>query len=175
MRKILILTFLILIFLLNFTAKGQKCHCLSASKIDVPSQGNQMMISSEGKVKQVKGTVEWAYNLEPMENAVIEVFKTSEEEITKLTSYNGYSDDPDIARDQKIYQIARDKKRKTACRTAKNGRFCFRNLSKGLYILRIGLNRSADKSGMNEVYYVVEIDRKNGQNHEIEAAIYAAN
>ena len=95
----------------------------------------------------------------------------------KLTCYTLFSirfNDPDIARDQKIYDIAQDKKRKTACGTAKNGKFCFKNLPEGMYILRIGSNRLVN-SGMNEIYYVVEVDRKNGKNYEIEAFINAAN
>ena len=173
MKTHTIIIFIFLMFISPVFAQEQRCSCLSASKKDVPSQGNVLVILNGGKVKQVKGVVSWGNGKGVMENSVIEVFKVSESEIDKKVSYNGYSNDPDIARDQKIYDIAQDKKRKTACRTGKNGKFCFKNLPKGMYILRLGLNRSVN-SGMNEIYYVVEVDRKNGKNHEIEAFINAA-
>jgi len=173
MKILSICALLFSILFFHFIVEGQKCRCLPAFKEDFPSSGNVMTIIDEGKVKSVQGIVNWM-SAEPMEGAVIEVYKITEDEIINKKSYNGYSNDPEISRDQKIYDIVNGKKRNKACKTISDGKFCFNNLKKGKYILKIGLNHLLDKSGMNSVYFVVEVDKKSGKNHQVEAFINVA-
>lgn len=157
MRRFSIAIFAFSLFTFTFNAFAQKqhCDCLFTSKNDVPSMGNVIVVINEGKVKQIKGTVAYASG-ELMDNAVIEVFQVSKNEVVD---------------DENAYKITENKKRKTACKTNRSGKFCFKDLPKGIYVLKIGLDTLKDRIGTNGIYFIVEVDSKNGEKHEIEATI----
>ena len=79
-----------------------------------------------------------------MENAVVEVFENPLKVAAGDYTYK------DIERITSV-------DRKVACLTARNGRFCFRNLRPGKYLLRIG---HAYDGQVSAVHVIVVVDPK---------------
>jgi hypothetical protein len=128
--------FAVLIALLTLIHPAQsKCQC---QKVDAsPVQGTVWAVMYAGRVKSLKGVVTYP-NGEAMEDAVVEVF-----------------DVPKRAGDKPVNEIdIREivlRKRKTACRTGKDGRFCFTGLPPGNYLLVVGHSSDAQWSAMRVV------------------------
>lgn len=105
-----------------------------------------------GRVKAVRGIVLYP-NGEVMEDAVVEVFECP----LKVNAAN-YT--------YKDVERVTNVKRKTACRTAKNGRFCFNNLRPGKYLLRIGHQYDGQISAVH-VIVVVDPNARRGSKSDL--------
>ena len=129
----------LLLALLGGLPQHTKCLCGKVSDDEVAHGANEVVEYKERAVRQIKGMVRYAYNETPVEDVVVEVF-----------------DITDDVKDHDAYQIASLKKRRAACLTGKDGRFCFDNLPSGRYVLRAGTRTSA---GMQEVHMRINLDR----------------
>jgi protocatechuate 3,4-dioxygenase beta subunit len=135
MSKVLLTTLILGLF--AALSLNPDCHCLPASDADKPHGANMLIEHTGVTVTKIKGRVIYPDG-EPVNDAVVELFD--------------YED-----RDARPYQITQFQKRRAACLTGKDGRFCFTNLSSGLYALRIGTRTPA---GMNEAHVKVNLDRR---------------
>lgn len=118
----LLLTLSMLFSLPGFN-QSKNCYCRNAGD-QSPKLGTVFTTINGGRVKAIRGVVSYP-NGEVMADAVIEVFKR----LRKVDGHNYTYEDV-----KRITTAGR----KAACRTAKNGRFCFKNLRPGKYLLRIG-------------------------------------
>jgi hypothetical protein len=126
------------------------CKCHHPEKNDTTRQGaNQFVIYVEKKpYRGLEGTVQM-YDDRTIENALVEVF-----------------DHPDYLLDENSLGNHPDQKRLAACRTAADGKFCFRTLPSGKYELRSSLD-----GGWNITHIYVVVDKKAGQTKKIEVVM----
>jgi protocatechuate 3,4-dioxygenase beta subunit len=124
------------------------CKCSSVKEEETTHWGgNEVVTEIENQSRrQVHGTVENPY-LKPVEGALVEIF-----------------DHPDYLLDQNAPYTRNhpEQKRVAACRTSRDGNFCFRSLRSGKYELRSSID-----SGWN-VTHVYVVVGKNGQTKQIQ-------
>lgn len=120
------------------------CKCLRPDKGETTHWGgNEMIVTQEEKsYRKLQGTIEM-YDGRPLERALVEVFDHPDYLLDQSTSYK--RDHP-------------EQKRMGLCRTAADGKFCFRNLSSGSYELRSSLD-----SGWDVTHVYVVLNKKAGQ------------
>ncbi len=119
---------------------------LGDCKCDVPDKrettrrgGNEMIVVKEkSSFRKLEGIVEMSGD-RPLENALVEVFDRPD---YLLDTSHARSEGPP------------EQKRLAACLTAKDGKFCFRNLPTGKYELRASIG-----SGWNVTHIYVVLDR----------------
>jgi hypothetical protein len=117
--------FLAVSMLFSSYGSFQSKKCAFRKAVDEsPRLGNLFTTMNGGRVKEVRGIVLYP-NGEVMEDAVVEVFESPLRLDVANYTYK------DVERITNV-------ERKAACRTAKSGRFCFKNLRPGKYLLRIG-------------------------------------
>lgn len=126
------------------------CKCHHPEKGDTTRQGaNQFVIYVEKEsYRQLEGTVETNYD-RAIENALVEVF-----------------DHPDYLLDENPLKNHPDQKRLAACRTAVDGKFCFRALPSGKYELRSSLD-----GGWNTTHIYVVVDKRSHQTKKIKVVM----
>ncbi|MCY7377521.1 MAG: hypothetical protein LH472_16305, partial [Pyrinomonadaceae bacterium] len=161
MKKSLIVAFAFIIFTtpVHLFAQIKNCSCRTALKDDVPLGGNQIIIEKAGTVNQIRGITTFWINNKTFEDVVIEVFAISKKEDKNLTDY--------------AWKVVENKKRKVACIRGKNGKFCFKDLLKGTYVLRIG-TRTRKIEYFNYVHVIVKLNPKSGKNKEIKVGLTVA-
>jgi protocatechuate 3,4-dioxygenase beta subunit len=124
------------------------CKCSSVKEEETTHWGgNEVVTEIENQShRQVHGTVENPY-LKPVEGALVEIF-----------------DHPDYLLDQNApyTRTHPEQKRVAACRTPRDGKFCFPNLPPGKYELRSSVGSGWD---VTHIYVVVE---KKGQTKKIQ-------
>lgn len=135
MSKLLLTS--LMLALLAALPQNSGCPCQPASQTDYPHGANELIEYTGITVKKLQGTVMYADGI-PAADVVVELFD--------------YED-----KNARPYQVIRGRKRRAACLTGKDGRFCFSALPTGRYALRIGTRTSA---GMNEVHVKVNLDRR---------------
>lgn len=127
--------------LLSIVALGisAKAQCKKADYSDVPHGANVFILSKEQMSGRVYGTV-FLPNYEEAENIVVEI----------------YNYGVDASKDSywEVEQTLQNQKRIKACLTRKDGKFSFRNLKSGNYLLRIG---TQDVNGFNEHHVIVTL------------------
>jgi hypothetical protein len=100
--------------------------------------GNEMVVvKEENSFRNLDGTVQMSGD-RPLENALVEIFDHPD---YLLDTSHSRSEGPP------------EQKRLAACRTAKDGKFCFRNLPSGKYELRSSMG-----SGWNVTHVYVVLD-----------------
>ncbi|HRH44732.1 MAG TPA: hypothetical protein PKY82_24050 [Pyrinomonadaceae bacterium] len=153
--------FMFLLFAFDSLSLAQKnnCDCNLASEKDVPLGGNMVITENAGKIKQIKGLITYGSNEQRFEDVVVEVFEVTKEEKQNIK--------------ENAWRIADKKPRKIACITGKTGQFCFKNLLKGVYVLRIG-TRTRLVEYFNYFFVIVELDTKEGKNKDIKVVLELA-
>jgi len=126
------------------------CTCHQPEKGDTTRQGaNQFVIYVEKEsYRQIEGIVEMDDD-RAIENALVEVF-----------------DHPDYLLDENPLKNHPDQKRLSACRTAVDGKFCFRALPSGKYELRSSLD-----GGWNTTHIYVVVDKRAHQTKKIKVVM----
>jgi hypothetical protein len=116
------------------------CKCHRPEKGDTTRGGANMLVISVEKeaYRKLEGTIVWEDADRFIEDALVEVFDHPE----YLLSENALAEHP-------------QQKRVAACRSAADGKFCFRGLPPGKYELRSSL-----KSGWNITHIYVVVDKK---------------
>jgi hypothetical protein len=105
--------------------------------------GNQVVVLVEEKShRKIEGTIEMPGGRR-VEHALVEIFDHPEYLMDQSSSFQG--DRP-------------EQKRLAACRTAADGKFCFRDLPSGKYELRSSID-----SGWNVTHVYVVLDKKAGE------------
>jgi uncharacterized GH25 family protein len=122
---------------LGIVSQQPKCHCQLAQADDRAHGANQTIVLSHKTVKRISGRVLYQDGT-PVSQAVVEVYE------------NADSDKVDA------YRTTRTKERRAACLADESGRFCFRDLPSGRYLVRAGTRTSA---GMQEIIVKVTLDR----------------
>ncbi len=117
---------------------AQDCSCVKLNADEITRQGySATYVSIEKKpFKILRGTAILGVTKEPLENVFVEVF---------------------IA-DSKNSAL----KRVAGCRTSADGKFCFTDLAKGKYILRLSKD-----GGFAITEIIVKVSPKNGRDKEI--------
>ncbi|MDQ6788014.1 MAG: hypothetical protein M3033_14510 [Acidobacteriota bacterium] len=161
MRKfsIIAFTFLIFTFISSAFAQNENCSCNSASENDKPLGGNHVTVQNEGKVKQIRGITTFFIDDKIFKDVVVEVFEITKEEEKNISD--------------NAWRIVENKQRKIGCITGDDGKFCFKNLQRGTYVLRIG-TRTRDVEYFNSVYVVVKLNPRSGKNKEIKVGLTVA-
>ncbi len=152
--------FLLILATISMLAQTEDCACISASAKDVPLGGNILEIDLAGTVKQIKGKAKITTNVNGSGDIVVEIFSISKAEEKNL--------------ENDAWKIVENKKRKTACVTGEDGKFCFKNLKNGTYVLKIG-TRTRDVEYFNKRYVIVKLNDKNGEDKEIDVELSLAN
>lgn len=118
------------------TGSKNSCTCRPAAEGDWPHSANESVVVDAGAVKWLRGSVTLP-NGEPIPEAVVEVYEYS-------------------ARDKNLdaSEVAKSRKRSTACLTNEKGEFCLARLPAGKYVLKVGTRTSA---GINDAYVVVNL------------------
>ena len=104
----------------NSIKNKPRCKCTPAKANETPVGANEIVEINGGKVKQLKGYVT-DLNGDYINGVIVEVF-----------------DYKNADKDKSLYNIANSRKRRAACWVSKDGRFCFSNLPRGDYLLRVG-------------------------------------
>lgn len=151
---------LICLFLIiaNLSVIASDCGCKEAKIDDIPKTGTIFLWENVGIVKNLKGVVLFPDATTELENAVVEIYKISKNTKTLSEVEHSYEEIKEITK----------KKRKAACLTAENGKFCFPKLSKGKYLLKIGHKNDSQFSAK---YIFVTIDKKNPQSIDSELKV----
>jgi hypothetical protein len=125
-----------------------ECKCSPAKEAETTHWGgNEVVVEIEKQShRHIHGTVEDTY-LKPFEGALVEIF-----------------DHPDYLLDQNapFTRNHPEQKRVAACRTSRDGKFCFRSLPPGKYELRSSIDSNWN---VTQVYVVVG---KKGQTKKIQ-------
>jgi hypothetical protein len=147
----MIILFLAFSMLFSFqgTNQSKNCYCRKAWD-QSPKLGNIFTTMNGGRVKAIRGVVSYP-NGEVMEDAVVEVFKSP----PKLN--------PDSYTYEDVERITRGD-RKAACRTPRNGRFCFKHLRAGKYLLRVGHLYDAQFSAVHVILILNPKARRSSRN-----------
>jgi len=127
-----------------------KCRAPKEGETTHWAGNEEIVMNEETSYRKLEGTVEYLGD-RPLANALVEIF-----------------DQPDYLLDESVLS-KRDhvgQKRLAACRTAANGRFCFRNLPSGKYELRSSLD---SEWNVTQVYVVV--DKKSGKNQSLRVSM----
>jgi hypothetical protein len=139
----------LLIFPLLFSTFSQRtgCVCKPVAPEQVPLGGNETITQTVPKpVKSVHGVVLFWVNEKPVDKAIVEVFD---------------------------YPVRR--KRRAACMTGADGKFCFARLPAGMYELRVGTsNRNVDYFNYVFVRVTVSPKTRKASNKEIRVELTAA-
>ena len=161
MRKfsIIVFAFTLLATSNSFFAQAKDCGCKTALKDDIPLGGNVVIVERAGTVKQIRGVTRFDVDGKTFEDVVVEVFKISKSEEKNLAD--------------NAWKVVENKKRKTACVTNKNGKFCFKGLPKGTYVLRVG-TRTRNVEYFNYVHIIVKVNPKVGKGKEIKVGLSVA-
>ena len=124
------------------------CKCGTPDKGETTLWGGNEMIvvTEENSFRKLEGRVQMSGD-RPLENALVEVFDHPDYLLD--TSHSRGEGPP-------------EQKRLAACRTAKDGKFCFRNLPAGKYELRSSLG-----SGWNVTHVYVVLDRHNKRDEKL--------
>jgi hypothetical protein len=127
-----------------------EAQCRKADYSDVPHGANEFILSREQMSGRIYGTVFLPNYLiesgrEAAENTVVEIYNYSVDD-----SKDSYWE---------VQQVLQNQKR-VACLTEKDGKFSFKNLKAGNYLLRIG---TGDPKALNEVYIVVTLTPAKGK------------
>ena len=140
---------LLILFMAVTPSLSGDCKCHRPDKGETTHWGgNQVVVFVEEKsYRELQGKVEM-FDGRPVENALVEVF-----------------DHPDYLLDRSAsnFKEPPEQKRLGVCRTASDGKFCFRGLRSGKYELR-----SSFGSGWNVTHVHVALDRKAGQHKGIQ-------
>jgi hypothetical protein len=160
MKKFLIII-LFTIFAASITifAQAKDCGCRNALNNDIPLGGNEIITENVGTVKQVRGVTRFLVSGKNFEDVVVEVFNISKNEEKNLVN--------------DAWKIVENKKRKVACITGKSGKFCFKTLPKGAYVLRVG-TRTRKVEYFNYVHVIVKVNPKSKQNKKIKVDLKLA-
>lgn len=118
--------------------------CKKARAEEVPHGANEIVVFTEQTVPRLEGIVVLP-NAEPVRDAVVEVYR-----------YDGTADGTKT--------FLSHAKRIAACLTSENGRFAFKRLRPGRYLLRAGTVESA---GINELQAIFRVTGR-GTTHKIE-------
>jgi len=133
--------------LLSFTGSSVlgDCKCGRPLKGETTHWGGNMSIELEqnSTLKMVQGRVV-EHGGEPLQGALVEVFV-----------YDGH-----VPREG---DNKRQQKSLAACKTAEDGKFCFKNLPSGKYEIRSSID-----TGWNVTHVVVTVDTRNGQNETLQ-------
>jgi hypothetical protein len=109
--------------------------------------GNEMVVvKEENSFRKLEGRVQMSGD-RPLENALVEIFDHPD---YLLDTSHSRSEGPP------------EQKRLAACRTAKDGKFCFRNLPPGKYELRSSMG-----SGWNVTHVYVVLDGQSKRNGKL--------
>jgi protocatechuate 3,4-dioxygenase beta subunit len=141
---------LLLIGLVPLYTQQTKCSYKPASVQDEPHGANEVVEYKKEIVREIKGQVIYRTG-EPVPDLVVEVYKA-----------------PARSEEMSTYQLTRNSKRKAACITGKDGRFCFNGLPSGEYALRVG---TREQDAMNEAYQRVKLDRRITRSRELEIVL----
>jgi hypothetical protein len=134
MKRITVCCQLILLStVLSISAESQ---CRKAQADEVPHGANEFIIDERQVTSNLHGTVLFPDG------------KTAKNVVVEIYAYKG----SDVY--QEVEQTLREQKRLAACLTKRNGRFSFKNLKAGKYLLRAG---TRDNAGINEVYVIVTL------------------
>jgi hypothetical protein len=128
-----ILTSILLLSSLGILASRPSCQCRPASEEDIPHGANERITYTERTVREIHGTIIYRTG-EPVKDVVVEVFDA-----------NGA--------DNNLEQ----QKRRVACVTGEDGKFCFADLPSGKYVLWAG---TRELDGMNDIHMRVNVDRR---------------
>jgi hypothetical protein len=124
------------------------CKCGAPDKGETTRWGGNEMIvvKEESSFRKLEGRVQMSDD-RTLENALVEVF-----------------DHPDylLDRSHSRNEGPPEQKRLAACRTAKDGKFCFRNLPAGKYELRSSLG-----SGWNVTHVYVVLDKHSKRDEKL--------
>lgn len=123
------------------------CTCTHPNEGETTHWGGNEVIEEkrETSYRKLEGTVEYLGD-RPLANALVEIF-----------------DHPELMEQAESKRSASGQRRLAACRTAADGKFCFRNLPSGKYELRSSLD-----SGWNVTHVYVVVDKKAGQGKRIQ-------
>ena len=138
MSRLLLSTIVFALILGSLPARN--CTCTEAREHEVPHGANEFIELAGGTVKSIKGRVIYAHDDSPVDEVVVEAYQITPDD-KKLT----------------LYDLVRQRNRRVACVTTKDGSFCFDNLPSGKYLLRAGT--LSGNAGMNEMYMKVNLDR----------------
>jgi len=132
---------LILIIFFGFSISvNAKCKQLDPANENIRTRwgGNIFNNQIEEKVyKSIKGEVKGELG-EPLEKVLVEVYTN-----------------PKWLLDKNYSQRGKNQKRVAVCETSENGKFSFKNLSKGTYELRISKN-----TDRNPIHMLIKVDPK---------------
>jgi len=126
--KIFWMLILSLFFVVAF-ADGKDCGCTSVKSKETTREGGNMWLVSqeEGTFKSIAGKVQDLSGAD-MESALVEVFDKPDYLLCEYVPNN-----PNNC----TTKSPETQRRKAACRTGKDGAFCFKKLKAGKYELRI--------------------------------------
>ena len=130
--------FAILMLLIPLAAPlpSSKCQCRKV-KDETPVLGTVFVAMNGGRVRKLQGVVLYP-NGDIMKDAIVEVFENRSK-----------ADDENISPAE--VSLSTNRKRKAACMTGEDGRFCFSNLPPGRYLLRVGHRNDGQFSAIRVV------------------------
>ena len=127
---------LALLILLAVPLPSSKCRCRKV-KDESPVLGTVFATMNGGRVRKLQGTV-FSPSGNVMEDAIVEVYDNRSNADDEYISYEAVKESTNL-------------KRKTACMTGEDGRFCFTSLPPGRYLLIVGHRNDSQFSAMRVV------------------------
>jgi hypothetical protein len=128
---------LLIFLLLGSTSISVFCRDCGKKTSDIPVEGTTFMSMTGGTVKSIFGRAYYTYSEIPAQNIIVEVYRNR---LSKISLGE---------EDYKVVAEIISHKRIKARLIEKGGRFCFRSLPAGKYLLRIGMRDDPQFSPMN--------------------------